>query len=163
MPPEWRVPATHFYPRPPRGGRPSMLHFAGRKADFYPRPPRGGRQRFERGLFRFRANFYPRPPRGGRLAAPAPIALPLHFYPRPPRGGRPHYADDETMLFNFYPRPPRGGRHRRRGELPHRHNISIHALREEGDHALDSWCVLFLHFYPRPLRGGRPITATGMN
>ena len=33
----------HFYPRPPRGGRPGMtpkLHWT---FDFYPRPPRGGR------------------------------------------------------------------------------------------------------------------------
>ena len=38
-----RSPARHFYPRPPRGGRP--IHPAGMKstAYFYPRPPRGGR------------------------------------------------------------------------------------------------------------------------
>ena len=37
-----------------------------------------------------------------------------------------------------------------------RHGISIHALREEGDHAADlqgGWCI---NFYPRPPRGGRP-------
>ena len=59
------------------------------------------------------------------------------------------------MGVNFYPRPPRGGR-----PLPFRAyakvwNISIHALREEGDRGL-----LFQHrpcndFYPRPPRGGR--------
>ena len=56
-----------------------------------------------------------------------------NFYPRPPRGGRQdeqYRADHRT---NFYPRPPRGGR-----PLPGRaygliYNISIHALREEGD------------------------------
>ena len=39
----------------------------------------------------------------------------------------------EPVATNFYPRPPRGGRHRcimGRSRLP---DISIHALREEGD------------------------------
>ena len=33
----------------------------------------------------------------------------------------------------FYPRPPRGGRRTNRGDEPPRLDISIHALREEGD------------------------------
>ena len=33
----------------------------------------------------------------------------------------------------FYPRPPRGGRHRRQGAAKAHIQISIHALREEGD------------------------------
>ena len=42
------VPGVHqlydyFYPRPPRGGRPSLLIFRPSQANFYPRPPRGGR------------------------------------------------------------------------------------------------------------------------
>ena len=36
---------------------------------------------------------------------------------------------------NFYPRPPRGGRQIRRTGHDRRQQISIHALREEGDHA----------------------------
>ena len=78
------------------------------------------------------------------------------FYPRPPRGGRPVQGDNRPKikiflstpsarrattghrgrhprLYHFYPRPPRGGR-----PLPIRAyamiwQISIHALREEGD------------------------------
>ena len=42
--PEWRVPATHFYPRPPRGGRPSRCCCGDVGPYFYPRPPRGGRR-----------------------------------------------------------------------------------------------------------------------
>ena len=34
---------------------------------------------------------------------------------------------------NFYPRPPRGGRPDELGELITNREISIHALREEGD------------------------------
>ena len=35
-------------------------------------------------------------------------------------------------------------------------DISIHALREEGDDYLLSVGVSLLYFYPRPPRGGRP-------
>ena len=35
--------ATNFYPRPPRGGRPSQQLLQKFPTDFYPRPPRGGR------------------------------------------------------------------------------------------------------------------------
>ena len=34
---------THFYPRPPRGGRHGTKAWFYTVADFYPRPPRGGR------------------------------------------------------------------------------------------------------------------------
>ena len=57
-----------------------------------------------------------------------------NFYPRPPRGGRLLQAGSwQGSCCNFYPRPPRGGRQR---ILRHRfvvQDISIHALREEGD------------------------------
>ncbi len=81
--------------------------------------------------------------------------MPRNFYPRPPRGGRPQkaYANIFKGVFlstpsarrgdcptcfrfyhfmDFYPRPPRGGRlsHRRQDRDG---QISIHALREEGD------------------------------
>ena len=36
-------------------------------------------------------------------------------------------------------------------------NISIHALREEGDPIKESWPILQHDFYPRPPRGGRLI------
>ena len=55
----------------------------------------------------------------------------------------------------FYPRPPRGGRRdglRDRGLVL---DISIHALREEGDTVCFSPNSSRLNFYPRPPRGGR--------
>ena len=77
------------------------------------------------------------------------------FYPRPPRGGRPHVMTSLGSSSNFYPRPPRGGRlfrsgscrrlcpflstpSARRATRPEWRQgqglqISIHALREEGD------------------------------
>ena len=56
------------------------------------------------------------------------------FYPRPPRGGRPADRPFDAADRDFYPRPPRGGRLQEQRQ-PHRpRRISIHALREEGDH-----------------------------
>ena len=37
-------------------------------------------------------------------------------------------------ILYFYPRPPRGGRRLRDQQARHAEGISIHALREEGDH-----------------------------
>ena len=56
----------HFYPRPPRGGRPGRFVPLRGPRYFYPRPPRGGRRSFARSFSRGRIDFYPRPPRGGR-------------------------------------------------------------------------------------------------
>ena len=123
----------HFYPRPPRGGRPPPLPLRCRTwKNFYPRPPRGGRHR-RSGKKTIQKHFYPRPPRGGRLAVvrrskrrsnisihalheegdsatrrPGPSTG--YFYPRPPRGGRPPGSIARGRPCDFYPRPPRGGR-----------------------------------------------------
>ena len=56
---------------------------------------------------------------------------------------------------NFYPRPPRGGRRRERSAVKLTINISIHALREEGDGPGSPACARCGNFYPRPPRGGR--------
>ena len=101
------------------------------------------------------------------------------FYPRPPRGGRLNsglrFRDLRT---NFYPRPPRGGRLVQDVTVGTTDDISIHALREEGDStSLPSTTpassflstpsarratqkmhrLAWIHnnFYPRPPRGGR--------
>ena len=105
--------------------------------NFYPRPPRGGRLKHSVLVLKFSHDFYPRPPRGGRPSS-ARLAAPRtqHFYPRPPRGGRPMVED-----------LPEGWT-----------DISIHALREEGDDAGIDYNALDLYFYPRPPRGGRPET-----
>ena len=66
-------------------------------------------------------------------------------------------AGKRTAIGYFYPRPPRGGR--RRDEIiviQLDANISIHALREEGDSAWTAAPPSRQNFYPRPPRGGRP-------
>ena len=147
------------------------------------------------------SNFYPRPPRGGRPNSKRrgypTIYISIHalreegdtktknartirndFYPRPPRGGRPTRCSVLGPQKYFYPRPPRGGRLAVVGAEVAVTEISIHALREEGD---SDWPAQFSlkkeflstpsarratparssssrhaqDFYPRPPRGGR--------
>ena len=168
---------SYFYPRPPRGGRPGRRGSGTATNYFYPRPPRGGRHhiqdapavsqqisihalREEGDNFLLRTwhkadDFYPRPPRGGRPSTASTFTLTAYFYPRPPRGGRQLPQWVTTMIMNFYPRPPRGGRPRLRVLDPFVLEISIHALREEGDAGREGRRGRPGNFYPRPPRGGR--------
>ena len=57
----------------------------------------------------------------------------------------------------FYPRPPRGGRPATFSLEQARPEISIHALREEGDMPRGTTPAPPTNFYPRPPRGGRPV------
>ena len=82
-----------------------------------------------------------------------------NFYPRPPRGGRPlRFAVTAKRQKDFYPRPPRGGRPFPHGTKLTASQISIHALREEGDSCLFIAWIVSSDFYPRPPRGGRPVS-----
>ena len=79
-----------------------------------------------------------------------------YFYPRPPRGGRRKVAPPHDSEGNhFYPRPPRGGRPLAFFRVLCYIEISIHALREEGDIAFQLAAANLDNFYPRPPRGGR--------
>ena len=61
-----------------------------------------------------------------------------------------------SSRLNFYPRPPRGGRQYGVDGTERYRDISIHALREEGDASRASGsCARASNFYPRPPRGGR--------
>ena len=84
------VDRCYFYPRPPRGGRPTSTTTPRRTiTDFYPRPPRGGRLTFTG--FRLKSLLF--------LSTPSARRATRRRSPRRHRSGR-----------NFYPRPPRGGR-----------------------------------------------------
>ena len=101
-----------------------------------------------------------------------------YFYPRPPRGGR-HSAGRRMRTSGLFLSTPSARRATKPVRWKYRHEeISIHALREEGDlivgdvniqfpisiHALreEGDVILWLYqqekdyFYPRPPRGGRP-------
>ena len=181
-------------------GDPTNLKRFGRVSHFYPRPPRGGRRRSTFKRDQKILNFYPRPPRGGRHAHTmrAVHTMPFLSTPSARRATRSapgparrysisiHALREEgdlmwtgspSQCLHFYPRPPRGGRRDSRSNHTRAACISIHALREEGDpstaqrararwisiHALreegdgrtESPLVLPAYFYPRPPRGGR--------
>ena len=146
---------SNFYPRPPRGGRRTQGAVSGFGKYFYPRPPRGGRRgrcglrrgvdqflstpsaRRATGELQFKGDsvfyFYPRPPRGGRPPArPLQPRLP-DFYPRPPRGGRPSAAFSARFRSLFLSTPSARRATKRNTKGGRENEISIHALREEGD------------------------------
>ena len=128
----------NFYPRPPRGGRPSgptsqtspdsiSIHALREEGDIGSLPP------------------------GSRFT---------YFYPRPPRGGRPrHYTSAKLQnVISIHALREEGDRQRPRARRALR-KISIHALREEGDSSGAQHRQTHRNFYPRPPRGGRRITA----
>ena len=124
-------------------------------------------------------HFYPRPPRGGRLAIL--YRNPLHpvFLSTPSARratctvARSYSADNQFLSTPSARRATlvyiRDGRNhqisihalREEGDPPtcvylRSHNISIHALREEGDPTASRCYLNADNFYPRPPRGGRP-------
>ena len=147
---------NNFNPRPPRGGRHRRPAEPRRPCYFNPRPPRGGRLLVIH--FGHCANAFQSTPSARRATGrPSAVAAPLaYFNPRPPRGGRPPrgcptaggdlfqstpsarratFKSYRCTVCGFYfnPRPPRGGRLDGRFARINAQNISIHALREEGD------------------------------
>ena len=84
-----------------------------------------------------------------------PLSIHLYFYPRPPRGGRPGVKGGEagTALFLSTPSARRATSAAR--DMGDSMEISIHALREEGDRHLCTHPKPSGYFYPRPPRGGR--------
>ena len=177
---------TYFYPRPPRGGRPTTLPSLSGSCNFYPRPPRGGRPGCQLDLFcgvRFlstpsarRATRSPRRPwRSGKISIHALREegdLPV----KPKRRGDVKFLSTPSArrataqqraaaitVADFYPRPPRGGRHGATGIVDPKDNISIHALREEGDTSSGRAGTSMTDFYPRPPRGGRPACLPGLS
>ena len=101
-------------------------------------------------------NFYPRPPRGGRPFIPCiKNNLRKYFYPRPPRGGRRTPMESTTQTFAFLSTPSARRATNDYGGRGINSDISIHALREEGDFQPLLIFPPKINFYPRPPRGGR--------
>ena len=146
-----------FYPRPPRGGRPSRMPRRTTPTIFLSTP---SARRATHGVvwqWRDLHNFYPRPPRGGRRDAVLehfgvprisihalreegdprsviPLSAGMYFYPRPPRGGRPGFKLLKAgFLLAFLSTPSA----RRATRIIFAITKSVH------------------DFYPRPPRGGR--------
>ena len=155
--PDQRMTSHNFYPRPPRGGRrynhlnkssrPLISIHALREEGDTERPSSSkARRRF---LSTPSARRATSPARRCSTAIAVFLSTPsarrattarfthsastTHFYPRPPRGGRRVALGPLYSPIDFYPRPPRGGRQTVHIGRELCHDISIHALREEGD------------------------------
>ena len=146
----------HFYPRPPGGGRPS-----------------GGWRipvRVAISIHALRVE--------GDRSARFSCAAHLHFYPRPPGGGRHVMLKTSHSAVKFLSTPSGWRATCDAQNITQRRQISIHALRVEGDisdYGIILYKEVFLstpsgwratlydytdpatgkHFYPRPPGGGR--------
>ena len=168
----------YFYPRPPRGGRPSLsssfatsfaisIHALREEGDNHQSVSETDERRFLSTPSARRATTAVN--RTGHETNISIHALreegdfidlyyffvPNNFYPRPPRGGRPCVTIAPINRDLFLSTPSA-----RRATIPWRRtlscqHISIHALREEGDVLLFVLRILLHNFYPRPPRGGR--------
>ena len=145
----------YFYPRPPRGGRLPWEITEETLREFLSTPSaRRATIQFHRADFAGHY-FYPRPPRGGRHCFCSAALARSKFLSTPSaRRATGRNTARCTAWRNFYPRPPRGGRLVRYDESDVV-EISIHALREEGDFLPLAMMQSPLYFYPRPPRGGR--------
>ena len=128
------APPTYFNPRPPRGGRRGIR--LGYKATVkFQSTPSARRATFCNNVQCFNRFQFQSTPSARRAtrAAPKPSRHHSNFNPRPPRGGRPTYC----------------------GYSKYAGQISIHALREEGDDKAHGMARQNHYFNPRPPRGGR--------
>ena len=126
---------SDFNPRPPLVGRPDVLWFAVGPCNISIHALREEGDSSSVPFLYLLTDFNPRPPRGGRLFSGPVMLLPYQFQSTPSA----RRATKEERL---------------RANLS---QISIHALREEGDMLL-WWAPSGMkNFNPRPPRGGRPI------
>ena len=79
----------------------------------------------------------------------------VHFYPRPPRGGRHETFARMCNTMQFLSTPSARRATPATAQAVDAEDISIHALREEGDQSKPMRGGTRLYFYPRPPRGGR--------
>ena len=125
-------------------------HCKAKISHFYPRPPRGGR-RHVGGFFVLNDQFLSTPSARRATSRSTPTgARSPNFYPRPPRGGRPKLTEPLDH-------PEKISIHALREEGDLKLNdvavvvlISIHALREEGDTVPQEQCHQFYKFLSTP-------------
>ena len=179
--PPWQCRGSYFYPRPPRGGRPSItrsIQTPLQKISIHALREEGDTGTTEKPAPY--EDFYPRPPRGGRLIILMSHAVSYGFLSTPSaRRATLAKFDEKTGLFeflstpsarratslqtwenkqfsNFYPRPPRGGRQVYR-KLRHSGMGHFYPRPPRGGRLPPQFLLLlpFYDFYPRPPRGGR--------
>ena len=101
----------HFYPRPPRGGRPKAPTTRPPINNFYPRPPRGGRLASRRLRVHDKVISIHALREEGDSPAAASASMTRSFLSTPSaRRATSQHVQGKAADINFYPRPPRGGR-----------------------------------------------------
>ena len=172
--------AHYFNPRPPRGGRHRFVVKFQADVLISIHALREEGDKRSRGQTSRKSDFNPRPPRGGRpdvlWFAVGPCNISIHalreegdsssvpflylltdFNPRPPRGGRLFSGPVMLLPYQFQSTPSARRATKEERLRANLSQISIHALREEGDMLL-WWAPSGMkNFNPRPPRGGRPI------
>ena len=137
-------------------GDPRLYRGTADAGDFYPRPPRGGRLEQQAAMSYNSAISIHALREEGDARTRAIMCLTFTFLSTPSaRRATTAYQRQTCSDTDFYPRPPRGGRPLALSLEPCDQLISIHALREEGDHTLVTLVAPTPYFYPRPPRGGR--------
>ena len=101
--------------------------------DFYPRPLRGGRPTSTDIHPAFRVFLSTPSARRATQSGKTCTCVPSNFYPRPPRGGRHAHISIPAPFAQFLSTPSARRATYKRTELEPSMDISIHALREEGD------------------------------
>ena len=164
---------NHFYPRPPRGGRLARFDEKTGLFEFLSTPSArratsGGQQ--ARGVSHISIHALREEGDPGSVGFAVAVSRFLStpsarratrkirraqrqfrdFYPRPPRGGRRRASIDPNIAAHFYPRPPRGGRLAKFDERNGNFEISIHALREEGDLMMQRYIMPTIPFLSTP-------------
>ena len=124
---------SYFYPRPPRGGRRARGSPSCRWCRFLSTPSARRATSVWMVFMSELQNFYPRPPRGGRQSPCGRACNPRDFYPRPPRGGRLSTNGIPAAAFRFLSTPSARRATKDGNKKGFEWQISIHALREEGD------------------------------
>ena len=157
----WTLPRSgqlrDFYPRPPRGGRPGMQNGSSVQLGISIHALREeGDVTLRYAVWGFFISIHALREEGDRVAGFF-FCHSANFYPRPPRGGRPVFRLLWLYHSIFLSTPSA-----RRATHPYSSwergsNISIHALREEGDRTRRQMVSGSSNFYPRPPRGGRPL------
>ena len=163
---------SHFYPRPPRGGRPRGRHHLQRVAGIFLSTPSARRatQGAEEGSWPlfisihalreegdskrlhwlgFASDFYPRPPRGGRPTTKTWHHRPQKFLSTPSaRRATAALWRSAADARDFYPRPPRGGRHVKKAEAVFKRSfLSTPSARRAtgGTEAEQMWWAISIH------------------
>ena len=147
----------HFNPRPPWGGRHDIRPQALVEYNISIHALRGEGDNTTSMAELCSTRFQSTPSVGrATLGFVASIIYSIYFNPRPPWGGR-REAGDAAVLSGLYfnPRPPWGGRLSGAKTAAKNYDISIHALRGEGDDNRRRQILYFAHFNPRPPWGGR--------